>query len=233
MHPYISVIIPAFNECYRIENCIDVLTFYMDCQDYSWELLICNDGSTDNTGEIVQQMAFKNPSIRLMDLPHQGKGSAVRHGMLQSKGELRVLCDADFSMPVEQISRLIHESAANDIVIASRELSDSRRFNEPVRRHVMGRVFNIFTRIIVLPKIKDSQCGFKLFTKQSALKLFEELHVEGFAFDVEVLVKARKLGFSVKEVPIDWYYFEGSKVRIIKDTMYMFRDLLRIALKYR
>ena len=229
----ISVVIPAFNEQERINGCLVSLTEFMNGQDYMWEVVVCNDGSTDNTSRIVHNLALLNSNIQLLDLPHQGKGGAVQQGMLQAKGDLRILCDADFSMPVCRINRLIKESDFSDIVIASRELNESKRFNEPFKRHLMGRVFNVLTRLIVLPKIKDSQCGFKLFRSHTVEPLFGKLCVSGFAFDVELLAKARKQGFSVAEVAIDWYYYEGSKVRMVRDTCLMFWDLLRIAVVYR
>ncbi len=233
MPVHLSVIIPAYNEAGRIKKCLKSLSAFLESEDYSWEVVVCNDGSTDTTSQIVRQISEQNVRVRILDLVHQGKGAAVRQGMLHAVGELRILCDADFSMPVEQISSLLDGAASSDVVIASRELQDSRRFNEPSKRHFMGRVFNFITRLLVLPGINDSQCGFKLFKENCVSTLFEELNVDGFAFDVEVLVKARIKGFSILEVPIDWYYFEGSKVRLIRDTVYMFWDLLKISFKYR
>ena len=232
MPTYVSVIIPAFNEDARIEHCLDAVSSYLATQDYSWEVIVCNDGSTDRTSELVRRFVKIDSRINLIDLLHQGKGSAVRAGMLKAEGEVRILCDADFSMPVEHISRLIHAGCLYDIAIASRELPDSRRFNEPQRRHFMGRVFNYLTRLLILPGIMDSQCGFKLFNQSSAKELFQDLNVSGFAFDVEILAKARKHNFSITEVPIDWYYFEGSKVRILRDSIGMFKDLMKLRIKY-
>ena len=213
MPTYVSVIIPAFNEDARIEHCLDAVSSYLATQDYSWEVIVCNDGSTDRTSELVRRFVKIDSRINLIDLLHQGKGSAVRAGMLKAKGEVRILCDADFSMPVEHISRLIHAGCSYDIAIASRELPDSRRFNEPQRRHFMGRVFNYLTQ-------------------SSAKELFQDLNVSGFAFDVEILAKARKHNYSITEVPIDWYYFEGSKVRILRDSIGMFKDLMKLRIKY-
>ena len=233
MPVHLSVIIPAYNESARIKKCLKSVTSFLENEDFSWEVVVCNDGSVDETSQIVTQISEQNFRVRILDLVHQGKGAAVRQGMLHAVGKLRVLCDADFSMPVEQISRLLDGAASSDVVIASRELQDSRRFNEPSKRHFMGRVFNFITRLLVLPGINDSQCGFKLFRENCVYTLFEDLNVSGFAFDVEVLVKARIKGFSILEVPIDWYYFEGSKVKLIRDTVHMFWDLLKISFKYR
>ncbi len=178
-----------------------------------------NDGSSDSTASIVVKLSESDGRIKLIDLPHGGKGSAVRRGMDEARGEWRFLCDADLSMPIDNLARFfvgVDGHPEYDVVIASREASGSRRFNEPKSRHVKGRLFNYAVKILALRGIEDTQCGFKLFSAESATKLFPHQSLDGWAFDVELLVMAKKAGFGVGEVPIDWYYGEGSKMTLAK-----------------
>ncbi len=178
-----------------------------------------NDGSSDSTASIVVKLSESDGRIKLIDLPHGGKGSAVRRGMDEARGEWRFLCDADLSMPIDNLARFfvgVDGHPEYDVAIASREASGSRRFNEPTSRHVKGRLFNYAVKILALRGIEDTQCGFKLFSAESATKLFPHQSLDGWAFDVELLVMAKKAGFGVGEVPIDWYYGEGSKMTLAK-----------------
>lgn len=229
---YLSVVIPVYNESSRISSTLDQISAYLESQDYLWEVVVSNDGSTDETAPIVQRYINLNSKIRLVDNIHKGKGWAVSQGMLNAHGYYRMLCDADLSMPFEQIERLLNVMGDYDLAIASRELAKSRRFNEPKHRHFMGRIFNALTRLMVLPGIKDSQCGFKMYNAKVVNSLFNCTITNGFAFDVEVLIKAKKLELRIIEVGIDWFYFRGSKVRVIKDTVEMFRDLIKIRKYY-
>ena len=232
--PFLSVVIPAYNEEARIESTLEDLHAYLSRQDYSWEILVANDGSHDATAELVSKFCERNPQVRLLSLEHRGKGWAVRQGMLAAAGEYRFLCDADLSMPVHQIDRFL--PAANpgvDIVIGSRELPDSRRIGEPARRHLMGRVFNLLIRALAIPGIRDTQCGFKCFRAETSVPLFQQQVLEGFAFDVELLCLARRDGLVVREVAIDWYFREGSKVRPVRDAAIMAWDILKIRWRLR
>ena len=178
-----------------------------------------NDGSSDSTASIVVKLSESDGRIKLIDLPHGGKGSAVRRGMDEARGEWRFLCDADLSMPIDNLARFfvgVDGHPEYDVAIASREAPGSRRFNEPKSRHVKGRLFNYAVKILALRGIEDTQCGFKLFSAESATKLFPHQSLDGWAFDVELLVMAKKAGFGVGEVPIDWYYGEGSKMTLAK-----------------
>jgi len=180
---------------------------------------VVNDGSSDSTASIVVKLSESDGRIKLIDLPHGGKGSAVRRGMDEARGEWRFLCDADLSMPIDNLARFfvgVDGHPEYDVAIASREASGSRRFNEPTSRHVKGRLFNYAVKILALRGIEDTQCGFKLFSAESATKLFPHQSLDGWAFDVELLVMAKKAGFGVGEVPIDWYYGEGSKMTLAK-----------------
>ncbi len=178
-----------------------------------------NDGSSDSTVSIVVKLSESDGRIKLIDLPHGGKGAAVRRGMDEARGEWRFLCDADLSMPIDNLVRFfagVDGHPEYDVAIASREAPGARRFNEPKSRHVKGRLFNYAVKILALRGIEDTQCGFKLFSAESATRLFPHQSLDGWAFDVELLVMAKKAGFGVGEVPIDWYYGEGSKMTLAK-----------------
>lgn len=226
---FLSVVIPAYNEESRIALTLEHLSSYLERQDYSWEIIVADDGSADATSGIVSDWAATNSRISLVSLDHRGKGWAVQQGMLSARGEYRFLCDADLSMPVDQICRFLSLAGGSpDIVLGSRELPDSRRIGEPVRRHLMGRVFNLIIRALAVPGIRDTQCGFKLFKAETTAALFESQVLEGFAFDVEILCLARALGLEVREIAIDWRYREGSKVRPVRDSFRMVRDVLAV-----
>ena len=226
---YLSVVIPAYNEERRLPETLAAVREYLSRQSYSWEVIVADDGSEDGTAKFVKEAAETAPHVALVSLPHRGKGSAVKHGMLAARGEYRFLCDADLSMPVEHLARLLPRDAhATDIVIGSREAAGARRIGEPRRRWLMGRVFNVMTRALATPRIADTQCGFKVFGAQAAQTLFQLQTLDGFAFDAEVLFLARKRGFTVAEVGIDWHYRAESKVRPFRDGWRTLRDLIII-----
>lgn len=232
--PYLSVVIPAYNEESRIRATLEQVHAYLSLQAYSWEIVVADDGSIDGTSQLVSAFASENAGVRLLSLEHRGKGWAVQQGMLAATGAYRFLCDADLSMPVEQIWRFLGpEVEGADIIVGSRELTKSRRFGEPALRHIMGRVFNLLIRVLALPGIRDTQCGFKLFRGETTADLFERQELWGFSFDVEVLYLARRAGLSVREVAIDWHYREGSKVRPLRDAWAMARDVIRMRWRLR
>tara|TARA_Y100001970_G_scaffold68675_4_gene87554 strand:+ start:55437 stop:56183 length:747 start_codon:yes stop_codon:yes gene_type:complete len=215
---YLSIVIPAYNEELRIEKTISNLVSYFSKCSYNWEIIVVDDGSLDSTCEIVLNFISNDSRIKLFQLNHLGKGSAVRKGMHESKGDWKFLCDADLSMDINNFSRFLSDSSSPnyDICIASREVEGSIRFNEPMIRHIKGRLFNYAVKVFTLMGIQDTQCGFKLFSKKSSNILFSNQKFNGWAFDVEILVIARQSGFTIKEIPISWYYKEGSKMTLIK-----------------
>lgn len=232
--PFLSVVIPAYNEETRIKATLEQVHAYLALQSYPWEIVVADDGSIDATAKLVAAFATDNPAVRLLTLEHRGKGWAVRQGMLAARGTYRFLCDADLSMPVEQIGRFLDDAIGPaDILLGSRELPESRRIGEPARRHLMGRVFNLLIRVLALPGIRDTQCGFKLFRADTTMALFERQALWGFAFDVEVLYLARRQGLAVMEVAIDWHYREGSKVRPLRDAVAMARDVVKLRWRLR
>ena len=203
-------------------------------QDYPWEILVANDGSVDATANLVARFAEGASNVRLLSLVHRGKGWAVQQGMLAARGEYRFLCDADLSMPVDQIARFLPLATSGaDVVIGSRELPDSRRFGEPAHRHLMGRIFNLIIRALALPGLRDTQCGFKCFRASTAGALFQRQTLYGFAFDVEVLCLARQAGLTIREIGIDWHFREGSKVRPVRDAVRMAWDVMKIRWRLR
>ena len=227
--PFLSLVIPAYNEESRISDTITSVTTFLDTQSFDWELIIANDGSTDGTASIVQWYTKLDSRIKHLALTHCGKGWAVRNGMIEARGRYRFLCDADLSMPIEQLTRFLPpEGPPCEVIIASREAIGSYRFGEPWTRHLMGRIFNMLAQIIVLPGITDSQCGFKCFTDMAARRLFSLQRLNGFGFDVELLFLSRRLGIRIAQVPINWYYNSGGKVRPIQDSVKMIGDLLSI-----
>lgn len=226
--PRLSVVIPAFNEADRIAGSLRAITDYLARQDYSSEVVVVDDGSRDATPRIVAELARERPAIRLLSIAHAGKGGAVRAGMLAARGELLYMCDTDLSTPIEEIERFLAACRDCDVAIGSREATGSIRIDEPWRRHALGRVFNRIVKVLVLPRIEDSQCGFKLFRAAPARELFARQTLDGFGFDVELLFLARRLGLDVREVPVTWRYQPGSKVKPLRDALRMLRDVVRV-----
>jgi glycosyltransferase involved in cell wall biosynthesis len=232
--PFLSVVIPAYNEESRISETLERVIGFLNTRPYSWEVLVADDGSTDGTGRLVGGLAESHPNLRLIELPHRGKGSAVKNAMLAASGQYRFLCDADLSVPIEQVERFLPpETEGMDIAIGSREAPGARRIGEPNRRHLMGRVFNSLVRVLAVPRLRDTQCGFKCFRGEIVPDLFQRQTMDGFAFDVEVLFLARRAGLTMREIAVDWYYREQSKVRPIRDSLFMTFDLLKIRWRYR
>ena len=231
---FLSVVIPAFNEEPRIADTLAKVTEYLAAQDYEWEVVVADDGSTDHTAQLVGRVIVEHANVRILRLRHGGKGWAVKNGMLAAAGQYRLICDADLSVPIHQVERLLPLDGPDfDIVLGSREADGAARIGEPVRRHVMGRLFNLFVSCLAVPGLADTQCGFKCFRGETAEDLFPRLTIDGFAFDVELLHLARKLGRSFSEVGIDWYYRPQSKVRPLQDSLTMTLDLIKIRWRHR
>jgi glycosyltransferase involved in cell wall biosynthesis len=227
--PFLSLIIPAHNEEHRLPATLERVDNFLHSQTFTSELLVIENGSLDRTAEAADRFARSNPATRVLREPRAGKGLAVRSGMLAARGDYRFICDADLSMPIEEVVRFLPPALTDfDIAIASRETPGAVRFGEPPYRHWIGRGFNTLVRLLAVPGFQDTQCGFKCFSAEAAQALFPIQRLDGWTFDVEVLFLALKLGYRVSEVPIPWYYIRGSQVRLLRDSWQMFVDLFRI-----
>lgn len=236
-----SVVIPAYNEEDKVTSSLTQVVNFMRGFCNSFEVLVINDGSKDITADKVEEYIKENPEVRLINNPHRGKGYAVWTGMQEAKGELIYMADMDLSAPIEELKKLSVwiKDQGFDIVIASREGIGARRIGEPFYRHLMGRVFNLLVQLIALPGISDSQCGFKLFKGDVAKDVFSRLSIYGVkavdiekpylgAWDVEVLYLARKLGYTIKQVPVTWTFVKTKRLSPVKDSLKMAWDVLKI-----
>ncbi|MGI8908377.1 MAG: dolichyl-phosphate beta-glucosyltransferase [Candidatus Sumerlaeaceae bacterium] len=229
---HLSVVVPAYNEEKRLGDSMPVILAYLDAQPYTWELVIVDDGSSDRTSEIAQSVA-KHHSVRVLrNEPNQGKGYSIRRGMLEARGNFRLFSDADLSTPIEELSKFwTYIDQGYDVVIGSRALPDSDlAVRQPASRELAGRVFNAAVQTLLVPGLLDTQCGFKLFSARAAEAIFPQQTLKGFAFDVEVLMLARKFGFRIKEAPVRWVDAPGSKVSTWRGLM-GFVDLALLKLK--
>jgi dolichyl-phosphate beta-glucosyltransferase len=225
----LSVVIPAYNEAQRLPESLASVRAYLDGKPYRTEVIVVDDGSTDDTAEIVKTLTKRWPALRLVQGPHRGKGGAVRAGVLAAEGDYVALADADLSMPIEEFDRFVPELIGPyDVAIGSREAPGAVRYNEPAYRHLMGRVFNGLVRRLLLPGLQDTQCGFKCLRREVAVELCQAQTISGFGFDVELLSVARHRGYTIREVPVSWYYVAGSRVSPIRDTVRMAREVLRV-----
>jgi dolichyl-phosphate beta-glucosyltransferase len=225
---HLSVIIPAYNEGARIESSLMKATEYFDRQSYDCEILVVDDGSRDDTAEVVERHV--GGRIRLLRQPrNMGKGAAVRRGMLEAEGDYRMFTDADFSTPIKETGRMLEHLRDFDVVIGSRAIDASYiKEHQPWYRESMGKMFNLLVQVVAVSGIHDTQCGFKGFRAAAAEQIFRRTKIDGFSFDVEALFIARRLKLSIKEIPVEWYNDERSTLNPVSDSLKMFRELLRI-----
>ncbi len=226
-----SLVIPAYNESQRISATLDKVLAYLAQQHWQAEVVVVNDGSRDDTAAIIRSYVLRNPVVRLVENPgNRGKGYSVRHGMQEARGEVLLFSDADLSSPIHEAPKLFAALAAGaDVAIGSRwarrELQTER---QPLYRQLFGRVFNLLLRLILGLRFKDTQCGFKAFTRRAAQEIFSRQQIERWGFDPELLFLAKKLGFTVAEVPVEWAHDERSKISPLKDGVRMFLEMLSI-----
>jgi dolichyl-phosphate beta-glucosyltransferase len=226
---FLTIVVPAYNEESRLPQTMPDIIEFVQAQAFHIEVLVVDDGSVDRTPEIVREFAAKHNFIRLLQPGHGGKGHAVRAGMLAATGEYVFFADADWAMPVSELPKFLPPCQNGyQVAIGSREGPGANRFNEPGYRHLMGRVFNLIVKLLAVPDFEDTQCGFKCFHRSVVSDLFQNQRIDGFGFDVEVLYLAKKRGYTVVEVPIDWYSQPESKVSPVKDTLRMFQDILTV-----
>ncbi len=226
--PFLSIIIPAYNEAQRLPRSLRAISDFL--RENGWneqaEVIVVDDGSNDQTLASIQPLQEQWPQLTVIPCPHHGKGAATQVGVKHAAGDLVFFCDADLSMPISEIVKFLPPQAPDaQILIGSREVAGAKRYNEPFYRHLMGRVFNLLVRWLVLPGIQDTQCGFKCLQRGVAMTLCAEQRLAGMSFDVELLALARWHGFTIAEVPIDWYHERDSRVRPLQDSLSMVREV--------
>ena len=226
-----SIVIPAYNEGARLGPTLEKVLAYVRQQGWDAEVIVVNDGSHDNTAEIVREFAARNPILRLVENPgNRGKGYAVRNGMLNARGEVILFSDADLSSPIEEMPKLLEAVAAGaDIAMGSRWLrSELQIQRQSLHRQLFGRIFNGLNRIILGLRFKDTQCGFKAFTRKAAHTILPLQRIERWGFDPEILFLARKFGFRVDEVAVRWGHVGGTRINPLLDGGRMFQEMVRI-----
>lgn len=212
MELHLSVVIPAYNESGRLPDTLGRCRDWLQSSVASWEIIVVDDGSADDTRAMAERVAAGDPRVRVIAAAHGGKGAAVRRGMLATRGRWCFFADADLSMDLNELPRFF--AAEGDVIIASREAPGAQRVGEPWSRHLIGRIFNLIVRMLAVPGVQDTQCGYKMFSAEAVRQLFPLTRLNGFAFDVELLYLARRAGLRIQEVPITWRYRPGSRVRV-------------------
>lgn len=252
--PYLTVVIPAYNEAHRLAHTLEQVADYLQNRDYESELLVVDDGSSDETAAIAERFCNEHHldagklRMKVIRNDHRGKAYTVRTGMLSARGKYVLFSDADLSTPISAVEQLLPwaerggvKHGRYEVVIGSREGLGAKRYDEPAYRHLMGRVFNLAVRMIAIRKIQDTQCGFKLFTRAAAQDVFQRMKLYGAnasvvkgamvtGFDVEALYIAQKCGYHIREVPVQWTHYEGSKVNPVRDSFRNFTDVLNVRL---
>jgi dolichyl-phosphate beta-glucosyltransferase len=229
--PQYSIIIPAFNESERISTTLERVLGYAAERRWNSEVIVVDDGSRDATTDIVREYMQKNPTVRLLQNPgNRGKGYSVRNGMLNAQGDVLLFSDADLSSPIEEAHRLFSAVANGaDVAIGSRWLqTELQTRRQPLYRQFFGRIFNLTLRLVLGLNFKDTQCGFKAFSRRSAEAIFPHQHIERWGFDPEILFLARRFGFKTVEVPVSWAHREGTRLSPFRDGIRMFGELLKI-----
>lgn len=228
MNPFLSIVIPAYNEQNRLPGTLENVFNFLKEQPYSSEVIVVENGSTDHTYEIAMGFTKQHEQMRVLQ-SEKGKGTAVQKGMLAATGEFRFICDADLSMPVEELVKFLPPALQKfDIAIGTREAKESVRYNEPSYRHWGGRGLNFLIQTLILPGLNDTQCGFKCFRGEVADDLFTRQTMGGWSFDIELLYVARLHGYRIVEIPIHWYHFSDSKVSALPDAIRVISDIFRI-----
>lgn len=226
-----SIVIPAYNESERIIPTLDKVLAHIAQQNWTAEIVVVNDGSRDDTAEIVRRYGRQNPTVRLVENPgNRGKGFSVRNGMLNSNGDILLFTDADLSSPIYEAKKLFDAiEAGADIAIGSRWLkSETQTQRQSLLRQLFSRTYNLLLRTMLGLRFKDTQCGFKAFKRQAAQQVFPRQRIERWGFDPETLYLARKAKLRVDEIPVEWAHDERSKVNPVRDGMRMFTEILRV-----
>jgi glycosyltransferase involved in cell wall biosynthesis len=242
LRPLLSIVIPAYNEAGRLPATMARVLEYRAARKLDAELIVVDDGSSDRTLAAAREVAAGQAGVRVIANDHRGKGYTVRTGMLAGDGRYLLFCDADLATPIDEWEKLYERlEAGYDIAIGSREGLGARRLGEPAHRHLMGRVFNMIVQAVAVGGIQDTQCGFKAFRREVGRELFASVRLYGpdaprlrgaavTAFDVELLFLARKRGYRIAEVPVEWHYGSETKVDPVRDSLRNLRDVLRVRL---
>jgi glycosyltransferase involved in cell wall biosynthesis len=231
LDPTYSIVIPAYNERERIGSTLEKVLAYVHSKGWDAEVIVVNDGSRDNTADIVQSFAAKDPALHLIENPgNHGKGYSVRNGMLHARGRIVLFSDADLSSPIEESVKLFAAlEAGADIAIGSRWLkAELQTQRQPLHRQLFGRIFNLLLRITLGLQFADTQCGFKAFKRAASQAIFPWQKIERWGFDPEILFLAHKFGFKVAEVPVAWGHSGGARINPLIDGARMFQEMLRI-----
>ena len=231
MPPTYSIVIPAYNESERIALTLERVLTHVRERNWSAEILVVNDGSSDNTADIVRRFAEQHGHLALIENPgNRGKGYSVRNGMLHASGEVVLFSDADLSSPIEEADKLFAALAAGaDVAIGSRWLrTELQTQRQPLHRQLLGRVFNLLLRVVLGLHYRDTQCGFKAFTRRATHLIFPLQHIERWGFDPEILFLAHKFGLKVQEEPVQWAHREGTRINPVRDGLRMFLEMLKI-----
>lgn len=246
VHPQIeypillSIIIPAHNEENRLPGSLAKIDRFLSNQVYPYEVIVVENGSSDDTVGVVERFAEKRPYVKLMVVDTRGKGLAVKSGMLAARGAFRFICDADLSMPIEEIVKFLPASQnagtcreSFEVAIGSREAPGAVRYDEPWHRHFMGRVLNTIIKIFAMRGFEDTQCGFKMFSGAAAEDLFQVQTLSGIGFDIELLFVAKKRGYRILEIPINWYFSAESRMRLFGDSLTALLEIFEIRRNWR
>jgi dolichyl-phosphate beta-glucosyltransferase len=226
-----SIVIPAYNEGQRLGASLEKVLAYVHQQGWDAEVIVVNDGSRDNTADIVRAFAKKDPMLRLVENPgNRGKGYSVRNGILSSRGDIVIFSDADLSSPIEEIPKLLKPIAEGaDIAIGSRWLqAELQTQRQSLHRQLFGRIFNLMLRVTLGLQFADTQCGFKALTRRAAQTILPLQRIERWGFDPEILFLARQFGFRVVEVPVRWGHSGGTRINPVMDGAKMFQEMLRV-----
>ena len=231
MQPSHSFILPAYNEGERLASSLPKVLEYVSQRGLQAEIIVVNDGSKDDTAEVVRRFAAVNPTVRLLENPgNRGKGYSVRNGMLHARGDIVLFTDTDLSSPIDEADKLFSAlSGGADVAIGSRWLrSELQTGRQPLLRQLYGRMFNLFLRMVLGLNFHDTQCGFKAFTRDAALLIFPRQHVERWGFDPEILFLARKFELKTVEVPVEWAHDHRSKINPVRDGVRMGGEVLQV-----
>lgn len=227
--PLLSIVIPAYNEAVRIVPTIGAIAAHVSDLGFEWELIIADDGSKDETVELVEELGFANLRVLRAEC-NGGKGSAVRRGMLAARGQYILFDDADNSTPIEELGKLLAKVAHEDydVAVGSRAANGAEEAHRSALRQLMSNGLRWIVKHIFRIGVRDTQCGFKLFSRTAAQRLYSSQTIAGFSFDLEILYLAAKYGYQVAEVPVAWIDAPGSKVDALKEARRFMRDLLKI-----